>query len=295
MLSVDTLAGEDRPWDSAEIVERRFQVFSAAIEQALDFMPGTSGFEAAPAMSPAERTGRWSYRTGRFNECLRLLRELDVVGFDLKRRRILDIGCGFGGHVAAFSMLDAYCVGLDLLDYDFRAIKAALTRDRLQSNVDFVVSDANALPFRARSFDLILSNKLLEHLTDEQIQSFLRTVRNLLDETGMAIIRVPVALRGIRNDPHYSLPLVSLLPARVKRFVSERMAGRKYPWSVHQTFLHPGKLRRLCTQESLSLQTRLFQTGRLYKLVSQLPLGRLWIGCLELICWDYIVISRKAR
>lgn len=53
-----------------------------------------------------------------------------------------------------------------------------------------VRGDLTALPFSARSFDLVLCSHVLEHIPDDR--AAMREMRRVLDERGRAIIQSPV-------------------------------------------------------------------------------------------------------
>jgi len=93
-----------------------------------------------------------------------------------RHRRILDVGCGAGQTLIASNLGEAVlAVGIDL-DY------AALAYGRQQAtNINFVRAEGEALPFRNKSFDLVICRVALPYM---HVERALREMSRILDETG---------------------------------------------------------------------------------------------------------------
>lgn len=111
----------------------------------------------------------------------------------LRGARILDVGTGTGAipvHLAA-ARPDLRIVGVDLS----RPMLARARRRAREvgASVAFRPGNARRLPFRGRSFDLVMSNSLLHHLPD---------ARPALDEFGR-VVRAggAVFVRDLRRPP----------------------------------------------------------------------------------------------
>jgi SAM-dependent methyltransferase len=86
--------------------------------------------------------------------------------FDLTGKDVLDFGCGFGGRTIRFKELGAKSVtGIEVLQEmldeanDFAALKG-------QNDVKFVLAEGERLPFPNKSFDVICSYDVFEHVAD---------------------------------------------------------------------------------------------------------------------------------
>ncbi|HYR91325.1 MAG TPA: class I SAM-dependent methyltransferase [Terriglobia bacterium] len=75
--------------------------------------------------------------------------------------RVLEVGCGIGTDLRQFAKSGATVVGLDLTFQGVSMTKKAFDLFGLKG--DFVVADAEALPFRAEAFDLVYSNGVIHH------------------------------------------------------------------------------------------------------------------------------------
>lgn len=84
-------------------------------------------------------------------------------GFDPSGKSVLDVGCGYGGVLAALreTFPLAETLGIDL---DAAMIRAG--RERCPTGVKLEVADFFTLP--ARGFDLILMRDVLEHMPDAE-------------------------------------------------------------------------------------------------------------------------------
>ncbi|MEI7961218.1 MAG: class I SAM-dependent methyltransferase [archaeon] len=86
----------------------------------------------------------------------------------LKTNRILDVGCGHGDLLIELrkSGFGGELIGLDLSEGIQEKGKAKNKREKL--NIDFVVGDAENLPFQNNTFDVILAKHMLYHLPNPQ-------------------------------------------------------------------------------------------------------------------------------
>jgi SAM-dependent methyltransferase len=100
-----------------------------------------------------------------------------------RRLRILDLGCGTGDVLSGLPRDRAAVVGVDLSPEMLARAAVAHPDDR------FAASDAARLPFRAASFDLVVSAGMLEYAS--QPTAVLREVRELLRPDGRLILSMP--------------------------------------------------------------------------------------------------------
>ena len=90
-----------------------------------------------------------------------------LMGFDqFSGASLLEIGCGMGTDLLQFARGGALCTGVDLTP---RSVQIARHRFATYGQKgSFMISDAEKLPFKANSFEVVYSNGVLHHTPDTQ-------------------------------------------------------------------------------------------------------------------------------
>jgi SAM-dependent methyltransferase len=128
--------------------------------------------------------------------------------------RILDNGAGLGTYLGALAPFSAHRFGLEV-EMD-RALQA-----RVQAN-GIVLGVGEWLPFAAGSFDLVLSNEVIEHVADDA--RYAAEMARVTRRGGRIVVFAPnrwypVEQHGIywRGDYHFgNKPLVNYLPNPIR-------------------------------------------------------------------------------
>lgn len=276
--------------EKTTVEEQYFHLFSKVIREKLDYKPSGREFIEERG-NKAEINGREEYRLGRFGQGLRIVEMVEKRFFKLDGKAVLDICCGFGGHISAIMSREVFCVGCDFVDYNYRKLKNALNNGPSKSSVHFLISDMNFLPLKYKIFDFIFSNGGLEHLP--KLDDFLCKVGKILRRDGVAIFGFPVAIKCVLKDPHYKLPFISILPAKFRSLIAEKIFKKKYPWRVFQTFVTFSSFARSCSRQGLSAKPIISDYSRKYQLVQRMPFKGLWLKLIKEFCWDWAVIQHK--
>jgi len=118
-----------------------------------------------------------------------ILNMMKSVGLDFSKTgtKFLEVGCGTGGFSIFASKECAYVTGLDIGKK--RINMANKLRKNFGKKVSFVVGDAQCLPFRDGSYDIIVCSETLEHVPDHKkaFHELIRVAKTL----GYVIITVP--------------------------------------------------------------------------------------------------------
>ena len=88
---------------------------------------------------------------------LRRLRKIVCIEAEVA----LDLGCGSGDLILSLALRAKFVIGLDISKISLRIAKSFYKN---LMNVDFVLGDAEFLPFRSEAFDKIFAFEVLEHL-----------------------------------------------------------------------------------------------------------------------------------
>jgi SAM-dependent methyltransferase len=124
----------------------------------------------------------------------------------LEGASLLDIGAGSGYIASALAEIvgpQGRVAAVDVND-----------QRRTNEGYEFVQVDGTELPFEDGSFDVVLSNHVIEHVGDPSDQlHHLREVRRVLRPGGVCYLAVPN--RWGLVEPHFRLPFLSWVPRRL--------------------------------------------------------------------------------
>jgi len=112
---------------------------------------------------------------------------------DLKGKKVLDIGCAFGGLLNEFEKAGASCFGIDISEF---AIKRC--RERFPS-IKAEIADSINIPF-SEKFDLIVCFGTLGLVKKEEHQKTLENIYNSLSSGGRFVGNAPNAKRPYLMD-----------------------------------------------------------------------------------------------
>jgi SAM-dependent methyltransferase len=103
----------------------------------------------------------------------------DHLGGDVRGRDVLDIGCGNGGIAGFFAGQGNRVAGVDVADQ----------RKVDQDKFEFHLVGDEHLPFADASFDVVISNHVIEHVDDQALH--LNEIRRVLRSGGCAYLATP--------------------------------------------------------------------------------------------------------
>lgn len=138
-------------------------------------------------------------------EELERIKYLEKLLGKFKNKKILDIGCGTGGFVAASNLKGARAVGIEP---DEKAIEIC----RLKK-CKVIKSTAENLPFKDNQFDIIHCHTVIEHVKDVE-KSILEIVR-VAKKNGIIYIKCPNYLSFYEG--HYKIFWLPLFPKTLSK------------------------------------------------------------------------------
>ncbi len=152
----------------------------------------------------------------------------------LRRQRVLDIGCGFGGGAIAAGRRGASVLGVDLSEKNLR-LAAANLQDSPDLDVRFAMVDITqdgALAALGK-FDLIIADNVIEHVSSPA--KLIANASLLLNSPGHLYVTAPNArsTQMVASECHYSLLGASLLdPHQAEQLLNQDSAQAKRPYEV---------------------------------------------------------------
>ena len=210
--AIDRVLADERDWTPAVRATRERLSWSRYTDLVIHDVAALSRFRDRRTHAILDRESRQSKAA---KIIWTLERERTLAG-----SRVLDIGTGNGTIAAELATqvgATGRVVGVDVED---------VRVDR--EGYDFQVLDGARLPFANGSFDVVVSNHVVEHVGDSDAQQrHLDEVARVLAPGGVAYVAVPHRWRLVEN--HYRLPLLSWLPTRLAdRYVSVTGRGNRY-------------------------------------------------------------------
>jgi len=161
-----------------------------------------------------EDEGKKTFAEWEFEQSKRLnnyyLPEIDLLK-EIQGKTILDIGAGSGGKTTFYALNGAKTlIGIDTEERfiiqarDFASSKNA-------KNTDFIVANAEEMPFQNASFDMCVMNDVFEHLSKPEV--VLKEVNRVLKPHGKVFINSPPYFHpyGAHLTDLIGIPYVHLL------------------------------------------------------------------------------------
>jgi SAM-dependent methyltransferase len=154
---------------------------------------------------------------------------------------ILDVGSGVGGFVVACRRrgLAAFGVEPDRIGQGSKLTSIEIARRRMDTPV-FAAATGEQLPFCEKTFDLVVLNQVIEHVSDQE--AVLREAFRVVKPEGAVYVACPNYLRFF--EPHYRVSYFPLLPKPLGSWYL-RLRGRNPVLLEQLTYTTNRRVRRL--------------------------------------------------
>ncbi|KAA3646352.1 MAG: SAM-dependent methyltransferase [Chloroflexi bacterium] len=145
---------------------------------------------------------------------------------------VLDMGSGFGAFVFEARRRNYQAFGLDNCFYDVNYAHQRIT-DHFSSDKssgNYIYGDAQLSGIKSASIDLITAWNVMEHVPDAT--AFLGEAQRLLKPGGWFISITPNYF-AFRQEPHYFVPWLPLLPRSIAKAYLRLLGRRTYFFEDH--------------------------------------------------------------
>jgi glycosyltransferase involved in cell wall biosynthesis len=202
------------------------------------FFSGSSDFEKkSRSMSVIEWKQRKLKLTDPWYQLI--LKMMKSTINNLEEKRILEVGCGLGGFCVYIASERGNAVGLDISKKAVQEAKVLSKKYNVKSLVDFIVADAQFLPFKEESFEAVFCCETLEHIENYK-QAFHELV-GVIKKNGYLLATVPNIFSMLLLEYLYFILIGQ--PKYVKEFLNVN----------REEIFHFFKLKRLLVNEELKL------------------------------------------
>ena len=149
-----------------------------------------------------------------------LLKKLNI---DLKNKKIVDIGCGNGGFISAFSEYSTELYGIEIKEFDWPP--------EIRDKIIFLTGDLTEMTdYKAAvigpNVKLIILRDVIEHIPYDQKLLFLKKIKVFADSNTNFLITFPPFLSpfGLHQQVFCNsilryIPYLSLLPKSILKFI----------------------------------------------------------------------------
>jgi SAM-dependent methyltransferase len=174
----------------------------------------------------------YDYALFEYHRSAKVIAFLERAGVRV-RGRVLDAGCGGGGMPLSLAEEAFAVVGIDPAER-FQDAGVRLGRERGLRNLHFALADGMALPFADRTFDLVLSHAVIEHVADAPL--YLRECARVLAPGGyLYLSTAPYLSFAGAHLPRLKVPVpLHLLAGRRAAFAAFRFLARHAPWTLQE-------------------------------------------------------------
>ncbi len=157
---------------------------------------------------------------------------LSALG-EVKDRRLLDLGCGYGETAVWLALRGARVDAVDISPEMVAKASALAARHRVADRIRFHVAPGESLPFADVSFDAAFGHDVLHHLDLAKAAS---EIRRILKPGGRAVFAEPLGHNPVINRFRDISPETRTPDERALRFADFRVIGSGFRSLRHREF-----------------------------------------------------------
>jgi len=95
-----------------------------------------------------------------------IIKMLNPVIQDFNGKKFLEVGCGLGGFCIHVAKRGAKVIGVDISKKAIHEAKNLTKKINVQNQVDFIIADAQSLPFKDQAREIVVCSEVLEHVSN---------------------------------------------------------------------------------------------------------------------------------
>ena len=155
---------------------------------------------------------------------------LQRIGINIESEtNVLDVGCGDGGFLTAFSELSDNCKGIEIRDFGWQE----------KSNPEIIVGNITSKDLKKSlptKFDVLILRDVIEHILLPQKENFIQSICQYMDENSRLLITFPpfyspfgLHQQAILKPPLRIIPFLGWLPKLIIKFLL-KMTNQMEKW-----------------------------------------------------------------
>ncbi len=153
-------------------------------------------------------------------------------------KKVLEVGCGFGGGVISLWRNGAQAYGVDIDEEAIKIAEMISKKEKVNRNM-FCIGKAEDLPFGDETFDIVWNIQVLEHVQDP-FKALSESIR-VLKQEGIFFIHCPNYLYPWEG--HYRVRILPMMPKKlVKSYLKMRCRETKFIENIN--YITPQKIER---------------------------------------------------
>lgn len=149
------------------------------------------------------------------------------TGSGAPHQRVLDIGCGQGGTIRAFTAAGQDAIGIEIDPglAEYARLNLGAQKERIQC-LDILACDLDALG----TFDLILCSDVIEHVGNPD--AMIAIAARVLRPGGTFVLQVPNkdSIHQVTSDGHFRIPGITLLSRQEGRELKRQLQDWDDPY-----------------------------------------------------------------
>ncbi len=188
------------------------------------------------------------------------------MGKNIEHNNYLDVGCGYG--------VNSYIFGGDfnnIICLDLNAKNLDECRRRISSkgnkSLFFIRGDAQSLPFKRESFDLVSAFSLIEHVPDKR--EMLKELLRVLKRDGEIVLQFPN--KYFFAELHTGLPAYFIVPSFIKPWFLRKIG---YDGLLEINIPTTREIKTLIEEIGVSVEMR---KSRVIYPIETIPHGLRWV------------------